>query len=111
MEYKNYDEMYEALTDEQKKAVETSRTPQELIDRLGKLGAELPDVILDAVTGGLDDTADYECTHTIFWPGWTTTCPMRYYGPKEDRYDRAHWHISNFGPWYTCTCGFTWNAA
>ena len=45
-------EFFEKLTDEQKTKAKECKTPEELMDFLGKEEIELPDELLDSVAGG-----------------------------------------------------------
>ena len=44
--------IYETLTDEQKERAKECKSMKELMDFAGKEGLELPDEVLDAVSGG-----------------------------------------------------------
>ena len=46
-------ELLKGLTEEQKEKAKACKTPEELMAFLGKLGAALPDELLDAVAGGV----------------------------------------------------------
>ena len=52
MDQMNIKEAINTLTDEQKKQLAACKSPEELTVRLGELGVELPDELLDAVAGG-----------------------------------------------------------
>ena len=55
--------IYDSLTDEQKEKAKACRTMDELMAFAGKEGLELPDEVLDAAAGGLDDElSDPGCT-------------------------------------------------
>ena len=45
-------ELYSKMTDEQKEKASHCKTVNELLDLAGKEGMELPDNVLDAVSGG-----------------------------------------------------------
>ena len=47
-------EILNGFTEEQKEKAKACKTPEELMAFLGKLGAALPDELLDAVAGGAD---------------------------------------------------------
>ena len=67
------DSIYENLTDEQKEKAKQCKTMDELIALAGEWGIELPDEVLDAVSGGC--SACYDCPDDDLCP-WYTGVPF-----------------------------------
>ena len=80
----------EALSDEQKKKAEECRTPGELAAYLGGLGMELPDALLDEVSGGVMSEA-YLKDKTITQADYDTWVKYCYLPPDEGVNAMGYW--------------------
>ena len=119
MEHNKYDELYDALTEEQKERLDACETPREKIRLLGELGLALPDELLDSVSGGVKYYTEEEAKALREYTHWYWKffgCRCEWYRPGTTPKDGSCPQCGSgnvvypfFGDQHVCmTCDWTW---